>query len=297
MTLGTLGRFFSITNYGHQIYQIYQDQSRSSWEKVPRISARFFGLSADSFLCLQPNQNEGTKIFSLIMDRVIIPVMDTKTPRDLLHSAVNAGAIANNAGVLEISPDTSYFIDCLLSNKTQALESLLRSMKQSCKNVLTKMFFTNTEITQFLQDLKEREPNTYKNTIEEMIREHQKILKKTPAVGFQKIPRYFHNEKRFQKRICSISKEPIREVVVVKEPSKKPILYDFFPLFIYWQFMPEGERPPSWPESIPFSRPMIEVDRVETNQITKDLQEELDNVDLNIVEMQLRNMELFLQSS
>ncbi|MGL5626552.1 MAG: hypothetical protein ACRDDW_03410 [Candidatus Rhabdochlamydia sp.] len=100
----------------------------------------------------------------------------------------------------------------------------------------------------------------------------QRIINNELADTFKRIPCILFDREEFQRRRCSITNQPIREAVVIRETSSL-IYYDRINLSL-WEATNDGP-PPSWPESIPFDRDAIVIDQAETTQITEDLQRAL----------------------
>ncbi len=99
----------------------------------------------------------------------------------------------------------------------------------------------------------------------------QKIINNELANTFKRIPCILFDREEFQRRRCSITNQPIREAIVVRETTtSSPIYYDRINLSL-WEAINDS-LPPSWPESIPFNCNAIVIDQAETIQITEDLQ-------------------------
>ncbi|MGL4539605.1 MAG: hypothetical protein ACRCU0_01325 [Candidatus Rhabdochlamydia sp.] len=108
----------------------------------------------------------------------------------------------------------------------------------------------------------------------------QRIIKGKLATSFGQIPCILFYREEFQKRRCTITNQPIREAVVIREtPTSSPIYYEYNNLSNW--FSQKGDTPPlNWPESIPFDRDAIVIDQAETIQITEDLQKALNCSDV-----------------
>ncbi len=115
------------------------------------------------------------------------------------------------------------------------------------------------------------------------MQDYQNIINNATAESFGSIPYCYINRPEFTKRKCRISKELVREAVVVREISL-PIYYECDKLSGWYKH--ERRPPPAWPKSRPFNRDVIVVDKAETAQITEALQKALDQTQNNPEELE-----------
>lgn len=105
------------------------------------------------------------------------------------------------------------------------------------------------------------------------IQENKCITRKRDIVELKKIPSVLRERKEFASRKCRISNYPIHTVVTITDPDSKNLIhYDLRNLEIIWQ---KGGKllPIDWPQALPFSRELFQVDQKETERIANALKQ------------------------
>lgn len=292
---GCAGRFFGITTHIYESYLIFFNKQMSTWQKVCGIVPRLLGLTTDSIIFAKLNkQVDALKAASFAIDKVIVPLADIAlqdkeqsyiTP--MLQAAANAVGLADNLGIIHV-PKELYYLNDQIWNKSKASKVFLTHLYKKIMDPPIK-----TEVDQLIKYLDYLKTDPLQ-TIQKSIHDHTKIYEGASAADLSIIPYCVFQKEKLQKRTCTIRDYPIREAVVVKEtPSSPPVYYELF--FLLGWYIHVGTLPKGWPESIPFTRDVIVVDKMETEQITKDLQWELDHIDKDCVKQQLTAMHILLK--
>lgn len=281
----------NILSYLHDSYLLFCDEKLTVNQKICAIVPRTLGIVVDSSLLTKGSGGLLADASSLIS--ATLPAADA-----LAHdsSFVDAGlSVAANASLLganRLPAGTALLISSVAEKKPLFAKGckMTADWYTTRKNNI-KISLPNTESyrkrmeekkAQFLTDLK-----TEEDLIQETIQSYYDILDNVSANNFGSIPYYYVNRPEFQKRICKISLQAVREAIVIrKTKTSPPIYYECDGLSSWFKCHRERKAPPSWPKSIPFNRDVIIVDKAETAQITETLQKALNRTLSNPKELE-----------
>ena len=277
----------NVLTYGHSIYQFYSDKNLTLKQKLWGTLPRAFGMLVDVSILRKLDLNLKT-VVSPGINGVIIPLVDTVAKEESFRDALCT--VLPNLARLSTGEESAMLISSLI-DKRQIFKKQYEHMEKIYNYYkLTTISLSNPEKVperiqeekaKFLRYLKTQEHQP--GVIKETMQDYQNIINNVSADSFGSIPYCYINRPEFTKRKCRISKELVREAVVVREISL-PIYYECDKLSGWYKH--ERRPPPAWPKSIPFNRDVIVVDKTETAQITEALQNALDQTQNNPEELE-----------
>ncbi|HEV3269442.1 MAG TPA: hypothetical protein VGZ69_02195 [Candidatus Rhabdochlamydia sp.] len=281
----------NVLTYGHSIYQFCSDKDLTIKQKFWGILPRTLGIGVDAALLGKAGWIDFFKKTSPYVNGLVIPLCDVVAKEESCEDTVCT--VFSNLVRLNGDQDSAMLVSSLVDKKqlfkkqyTESIEKLYNYYKLttiSLSNVERVPERIQEEKAKFLKYLKKTQENQL-GVINQTIQDYQNIINNAAAESFGSIPYYYINRPEFTKRKCSISGELVREAVVIKEISL-PTYYECDNLS-GWYKRERRVPPPAWPKSIPFNRDVIVVDKVETAQITKDLQKALDQTQNNPEELE-----------
>lgn len=275
----------NILTYGHSLYQFYSDENLSPWQKFCGTIPRALGILVDSSILRKTGNLTCLKVISPHINGVVVPLVDTFAKEESYEDAVCT--TLSNLVRLNGDQETAMLISSLIE-KRQIFKKQYENIYNYYK--LTEISLSNPkkvperiqeEKAKFLKYLKTQENPL--GVIEQTMKAYQNIINNATAESFGSIPYCYMSKPEFTKRKCRISKELVREAVVVREINL-PIYYECDKLSGWYKH--ERRPPPAWPKSIPFNRDVIVVDKAETDQITEDFQKALDQTQNNPEELE-----------
>lgn len=282
----------NIITYAHGIYQFYCNKDLSLWQKFWGTLPRAAGIAVDgSILGVLGKMGDlnSLKIISPHINGVVLPLFDTVAKEESYEDAFCTAS--SNLVRLNAGQDSAMLVSSLIDKRqifkkyySENIEKFYnKSMTISLSNPKTISERIQEEKVKFLKILKTQENQL--GFIEQTLQDYQNIINNATAESFGSIPYCYRDRPEFTKRKCKISKEPIREAVVIREISL-PIYYECDSLSGWYKHKRTTPLPPAWPKSIPFNRDVIVVDEAETTQITQDLQKALDHTQNNPEELE-----------
>ncbi|MGL4539606.1 MAG: hypothetical protein ACRCU0_01330 [Candidatus Rhabdochlamydia sp.] len=287
-------------------YQIYYNENLSPWEKVCRITPRLFGFAADSALLASPacSSIKSTDLNKLRAVSAtsnatgfVSDITFSKEPisfKNAANMAISVVQVVDQTGIVSI-PKKALSMGAETFSLVISLHEIV-SKRESIKKVLLTFVkdldVPNYEqrleqaITELVEHMKSTKEKNWLRYMKNVVKDCEKILNNRPVAAFGGIPYVFLKREEFQRRRCTITNQPIREVVAIKETlTSSPIYYELNNLSIW--LVQEGDTPPlNWPESIPFDRDAITVDKAETSQIKQTLQKVLDGIPNDLIEQE-----------
>ncbi|PWU13328.1 MAG: hypothetical protein C5B45_06170 [Chlamydiae bacterium] len=279
----------SVLTYGHSIYQFYSNKNLTLRQKIWGILPRAIGVIVESSIL---GKIEGLHILQKIspgINGVMIPLCNIEAKEESYEDAFCT--VLSNLARLGADRDSAMLVTSLI-DKRQIFKKQYTETVEKIYNYYTwtRISLSNPErVSERIQEEKakflkylETQENQL-GIVKETLQDYQNIMNNATAESFGSIPYCYRNRPEFTKRKCKISKEPVREAVVIKEISL-PIYYECDNLSGWYKH--ERRPPPAWPKSIPFNRDVIVVDKAETNQITEDLQKALDQTQNNPEELE-----------
>lgn len=281
----------NVLAYAHSIYQFYTDKNLTPMQKLVGALPRALGVIVDGSILGKIGNVHALKTFSPVISGVASPLMDIYAKESSYEESFCI-ACANWVR-LHADQDSAMLVSSLIDKRqffkkhcTKALEKMynhyqLTKISLSHPDTLPERI--QEEQVKFLKVLKTQQNKL--GFIEQTMQGYQNILNKVTAESFGTIPYCYMNRAEFTKRTCSISGEPVREAVVIKQISL-PIYYECDHLSGWYKHKRAALLPPAWPKSIPFNRDAIVVDKDETAQITEDLQKALDQTQNNPEELE-----------
>lgn len=281
----------NILTYGHSMYQFYADKdlslSQKLWGTLPRVT----GIIIDGLILGKKGNLDSLKIASPHINGVVLPLFDTFAKEESYEDAFCTAF--SNLVRLNAGQDSAMLVSSLIEKRQifkkyyiESIEKIYNYYKSatiSLSNPEKALVRVQEEKIKFLKILKTQENQL--GFIEQALQDYQNIINHATAESFGSIPYCYMCRPEFTKRTCRISKEPVREAIVIREISL-PIYYECDNLSGWYKRKRATLLPPAWPKSIPFNRDAIVVDKTETAQITQDLQKALDQTQNNPEELE-----------
>jgi hypothetical protein len=277
----------NILTYGHSIYQFYSNKDLSLWQKLWGTLPRVAGIAVDGSILGKIGNLNSLKTVSPHINGVALTLFDVVAKEEPYEDAFCTAF--SNLVRLNASQDGAMLVSSLIEKRqifkenVEKLYNYYKPMTISLSNSEKVSERIQEEKVKFLKILKTQENQL--DFIEQTMQDYQNIINNATAESFGSIPYCYMNRPEFTKRKCKISKEPIREAVVVREINL-PIYYECDNLSGWYKHKRTTPLPPAWPKSIPFNRDVIVVDKAETAQITQDLQKALNQTQNNPEELE-----------